>query len=298
MKIELRGITKRFPGVIANKDVDLTVNSGEVHALLGENGAGKSTLMNVLYGLYEPTEGEILVDDKPVKFKSPGDAIASAIGMVHQHFMLVPVFTVTENVMLGVEPTQPLGLLDTNQARARLVELSEKFGSERKPRCDNRGSARRGPATSRDPEGALPQGRLSDPRRADRRPHSGRDRRSHRGRRDAQGHGSVDHLHLPQAQRGHGDRRSHNGPASRRSGRLDHSCGDQRAATRRDDGRSFRPADRRQGTRTPWRPGSRGKWPRGSRRPHATRCKGCRLRSTQWRDPGDSRVFKETVRPS
>ncbi len=128
MKIELRGITKRFPGVIANKDVDLTVNSGEVHALLGENGAGKSTLMNVLYGLYEPTEGEILVDDKPVTFKSPGDAIASAIGMVHQHFMLVPVFTVTENVMLGVEPTQNLGLLDTNKARARLVELSEKFG--------------------------------------------------------------------------------------------------------------------------------------------------------------------------
>jgi general nucleoside transport system ATP-binding protein len=128
MKIELRGITKRFPGVIANKDVDLTINSGEVHALLGENGAGKSTLMNVLYGLYEPTEGEILVDDKPVTFKSPGDAIASAIGMVHQHFMLVPVFTVTENVMLGVEPTQNLGLLDTNKARAHLVELSEKFG--------------------------------------------------------------------------------------------------------------------------------------------------------------------------
>jgi len=128
MKIELRGITKRFPGVIANKDVDLTVNSGEVHALLGENGAGKSTLMNVLYGLYEPTEGEILIDDEPVTFKSPADAIASAIGMVHQHFMLVPVFTVTENVMLGVEPTQTLGLLDSNKARAHLVELSEKYG--------------------------------------------------------------------------------------------------------------------------------------------------------------------------
>ncbi|MBA3291986.1 MAG: ATP-binding cassette domain-containing protein, partial [Actinobacteria bacterium] len=110
MKIELRGITKRFPGVVANKDVDLIVNDGEVHALLGENGAGKSTLMNVLYGLYEATEGEILVDDRPVTFTSPGDAIASAIGMVHQHFMLVPVFTVTENVMLGVEPTQKLGL--------------------------------------------------------------------------------------------------------------------------------------------------------------------------------------------
>jgi general nucleoside transport system ATP-binding protein len=128
MKIELRGITKRFPGVIANKNVDLTVNGGEVHALLGENGAGKSTLMNVLYGLYEPTEGEILVDDKVVEFKSPGDAIDSAIGMVHQHFMLVPVFTVTENVMLGVEPTQNLGLLNNRSARAHLVELSEKYG--------------------------------------------------------------------------------------------------------------------------------------------------------------------------
>ena len=128
MKIELRGITKRFPGVVANKDVDLIVNDGEVHALLGENGAGKSTLMNVLYGLYEATEGEILVDNKPVTFTSPGDAIASAIGMVHQHFMLVPVFTVTENVMLGVEPTQKLGLLDQRAARSRLTELSEKFG--------------------------------------------------------------------------------------------------------------------------------------------------------------------------
>jgi general nucleoside transport system ATP-binding protein len=128
MKIELKGITKRFPGVIANKNVDLTVSGGEVHALLGDNGAGKSTLMNVLYGLYEPTEGDILIDDKTVVFKSPGDAIDSAIGMVHQHFMLVPVFTVTENVMLGVEPTQNLGLLDSRAARARLVELSEQFG--------------------------------------------------------------------------------------------------------------------------------------------------------------------------
>jgi general nucleoside transport system ATP-binding protein len=133
MKIELRGITKRFPGVIANQNVDLTVNGGEVHALLGENGAGKSTLMNVLYGLYEPTDGEILVDDKPVNFKSPGDAIDSAIGMVHQHFMLVPVFTVTENVMLGVEPTQNLGLLNNRSARAHLVELSEKFGLKVNP---------------------------------------------------------------------------------------------------------------------------------------------------------------------
>src|SRR5690606_21986237 len=104
MKVDLRGITKRFPGVVACDGVDLSVASGEVHALLGENGAGKSTLMNVLFGLYRPDEGEILLDGEPRRFRSPADAIAAGIGMVHQHFMLVPVFTVTENVMLGVEP--------------------------------------------------------------------------------------------------------------------------------------------------------------------------------------------------
>ena len=103
MKLELRGITKRFPGVVANQGIDLVVQPGEILCLLGENGAGKSTLMNVLYGLYQPDEGEILIDDKPVQFNGPGDAIAAGIGMVHQHFMLVPVFTVTENIMLGVE---------------------------------------------------------------------------------------------------------------------------------------------------------------------------------------------------
>src|ERR671919_1782161 len=101
MKVELRGITKRFPGVVANSDVNLSVAAGEVLALLGENGAGKSTLMNVLFGLYHADEGQILIDDKPVTLNSPADAIAAGIGMVHQHFMLVPVFTVTENVMLG-----------------------------------------------------------------------------------------------------------------------------------------------------------------------------------------------------
>lgn len=128
MKVELRGITKRFPGVIANKDVDLTLQGGEVHTLLGENGAGKSTLMNVLFGLYSATDGEILIDDKPVSFDGPNDAIAAGIGMVHQHFMLVPVFTVTENVMLGVEPTRQAGLLDREAARSKLLKLSEEYG--------------------------------------------------------------------------------------------------------------------------------------------------------------------------
>src|SRR5206468_10742903 len=101
VKLELRGITKRFGSLTANDHVDLVVQPGEIHALLGENGAGKSTLMNVLYGLYEPDEGEILIDDQPARFRGPGDAMAAGIGMVHQHFMLIPVFTVTENVMLG-----------------------------------------------------------------------------------------------------------------------------------------------------------------------------------------------------
>jgi general nucleoside transport system ATP-binding protein len=129
VKLELRGITKRFPGVVANQGIDLVVQPGEILGLLGENGAGKSTLMNILYGLYAPDEGEILVDDALVQFGGPGDAIAAGIGMVHQHFMLVPVFTVTENIMLGVEETQgPFGALDRNAARARIIEISERHG--------------------------------------------------------------------------------------------------------------------------------------------------------------------------
>jgi ABC-type uncharacterized transport system ATPase subunit len=106
LELQLRGITKRFPGVLANDRIDLTVRSGEILGLLGENGAGKTTLMNILYGLYSADEGEILIDGAEQHFTGPGDAIAGGIGMVHQHFMLVPVFTVAENVVLGVEPTR------------------------------------------------------------------------------------------------------------------------------------------------------------------------------------------------
>ena len=106
------------------------VNPGEIHALLGENGAGKSTLMNVLYGLYQPDGGEILVDDKPVTFKGPGDAMAAGIGMVHQHFMLIPVFTVAENVELGHEQTRGLGFLDRRKARRQVEEVSRRYGLE------------------------------------------------------------------------------------------------------------------------------------------------------------------------
>ncbi len=133
MKVELRGITKRFPGVVANEDVDLSVEGGEVLALLGENGAGKSTLMNVLFGLYKADEGEILLDGEPVSFRSPADAIKAGIGMVHQHFMLVPVFTVMENVILGVEPTGAVGNINRRAARRRVEEMSEHYGLDVDP---------------------------------------------------------------------------------------------------------------------------------------------------------------------
>lgn len=128
MKLELRGITKRFGTLVANDSIDLTVESGEIHALLGENGAGKSTLMNVLYGLYRADEGQILLDDKVQTFSGPGDAMAAGIGMVHQHFMLIPVFTVAENVALGNEPTGLAGSMDMHKARQRVIEISERFG--------------------------------------------------------------------------------------------------------------------------------------------------------------------------
>jgi general nucleoside transport system ATP-binding protein len=125
--LELRGITKQFPGVLANDHVDFELRRGEVHALLGENGAGKSTLMNILYGLYHPDEGQILVKGEPVRFHSPKDAINRGIGMVHQHFMLIPVMTVAENIVLANEPTRAGLLLDTNAADRRVRELSRSF---------------------------------------------------------------------------------------------------------------------------------------------------------------------------
>ncbi|MFQ6171521.1 ABC transporter ATP-binding protein [Oryzobacter sp. R7] len=133
MKLELRGITKRFGALVANDHIDLTVQPGEIHCLLGENGAGKSTLMNVLYGLHAADEGEVLLDDVAQHFDGPGDAMAAGIGMVHQHFMLIPVFTVAENVVLGHEVTGLGGRLDLSDARRRVRELSDRFGFDLDP---------------------------------------------------------------------------------------------------------------------------------------------------------------------
>ena len=125
--LELKGITKRFPGVLANDHIDLALEEGEIHTLLGENGAGKTTLMNILYGLYQPDEGEIFVRGQKVEVHSPNDAIDVGIGMVHQHFMLIPVFTVTENVMLGDESTRGGGILDRKAAAKQIQEISETY---------------------------------------------------------------------------------------------------------------------------------------------------------------------------
>jgi len=131
--LEMRRITKRYPGVLANDEIDLDVRPGEIHALLGENGAGKTTLVNILYGLAAPDEGEILLDGRPVRIASPSDAIAQGIGMVHQHFMLVPVLTVAENIILGDETMTGLVFVDRDEARRRIRALAQQFGFDIDP---------------------------------------------------------------------------------------------------------------------------------------------------------------------
>src|ERR1700761_6102985 len=126
MKLELRGITKTFGALVANDHINLTVEPGEIHCLLGENGAGKSTLMNVLSGLYQADSGDILLDDEVQHFSGPGDAARAGIGMVHQHFMLIPVFTVAENVMLGHEESKG-GFLDRRRARRDVEAISRRY---------------------------------------------------------------------------------------------------------------------------------------------------------------------------
>ena len=133
MSLELNAITKSFGALVANDGINLAVNDGEIHAILGENGAGKSTLMNIVYGLLQPDSGEIKVDGKVVTINEPSDALAVGIGMVHQHFMLIPVFTVLENIVLGHENTSKVGKLKLHEARERLMKIANDFGFEIDP---------------------------------------------------------------------------------------------------------------------------------------------------------------------
>ena len=167
--LELKGITKRFPGVVANDSVDFDLRRGEVHALLGENGAGKSTLMNVLYGLYQPDEGEIRSTASPSRSVRRRTRSTHGIGMVHQHFMLIPVMTVAENIVLANEPTHarrpPRLRRGGRRARARARAAASASRSTRRRAIAEH--HRRPAAARRDPEGALPEGRHPHPRRAD-----------------------------------------------------------------------------------------------------------------------------------
>ena len=244
--LELRGITKQFPGVLANDNVNFDLRHGEVHALLGENGAGKSTLMNILYGLYTPDEGEILLNGKPIDLGSTKAAIEHGIGMVHQHFMLIPVMTVAENIVLATEPRHAGVLLDYDAARKRVRELSERYGLARRPRRARRPDLGRPAAARRDPEGALPRRGDPDPRRADRRADAAGGEGAVRDPRVAQEPGQVDHLHLAQAERGARDRRPDHDAAPRQGRRHDPGGGRDRGEPRAHDGRARGAAARRE----------------------------------------------------
>ena len=166
MKLELKGITKRYGSLVANDHIDLTVEPGQIHALLGENGAGKTTLMNVLFGLTQPDEGEILIDGQPQHLGSPSHAIRAGIGMVHQHFMLVPVFTVAENVTLGMERTRrarPARPAADPPGRARTVRAVRAAGQ---PGRAGRRPAGGCPAAGGDRQGAAARGERAHPGRA------------------------------------------------------------------------------------------------------------------------------------
>ncbi len=230
--LELRGITKRFGSLTANDAIDFELRRGEIHALLGENGAGKSTLMNVLYGLLQPDEGEIRLDGEPVRIDSPRRAIGLGIGMVHQHFMLVPVMTVAENLVLGSEPRKRA------DARPRVGRGSHArdLGALRprgRPRRQGRGPRRRGAAAGRDPARAVPRREGARPRRADRRADRAGGARSCSGPARAGRRRHLDRLHLAQAQRGARRLRPRDGAAARQDDRHGRDRGRRRSARSR-----------------------------------------------------------------
>ena len=207
-----------FPGTVANNRVDFDLVPGEVHALLGENGAGKSTLMNVLFGLYSADEGEIRVHGKPAAIASPRDALEHGIGMVHQHFMLIPVMTVAENIVLAREPRRGL-VLDQAEAEARVASISQRFGLEVDPHARVSDISVSQQQRVEILKALYGDARGAHSRRADRRADPTRDGGPVRRRPGADGVRQVGGLHHPQAARGLGDRRPDHDPPPGRARR-------------------------------------------------------------------------------
>ena len=288
MALEARHITKRFPSVVANDDVSIQLRQGEILGLLGENGAGKSTLVKMLFGLYHPDEGEILIKGEPVQLRNPGDAIARGVGMVHQHFQLVPVFTVAENIMLGAE-THTGPFLDTATASQRIRELSTQYGLTVDPTALVEdlpvGTQQRVEIVKAlyrkadilildEPTAVLTPTETDELLKV---------------MRDLARQRLVDHLHHAQAARGDGGVR-HDRRAARRQGRRHHDArGHRSGRAGQHDGRPQRRAAGREGRGPPGRGGARRQRPGGQRRPWAPGRQRPRPAGAGGRDPRDRR---------
>ena len=260
--LEARGIVKAFPGVVANDHVDFDLRTGEIHALLGENGAGKSTLMNILAGLYRPDAGEILLDGRPVAFGSPRDSIAAGLGMVHQHFTLVPSQTVTENVLLGL--AEPRFWLRPKRSEAAIGELAARYGLRVRPRRQDLAAVGRRAAAGRDPQAPLPGRPDPDHGRADRGPRPAGDRRPVPDAPVDDRRWPQRRVHQPQARRGDGHRRPDHGHATGRRDRRGAGAG-----RHLDDGPG--PADGRPRRARDHRAGAAGAGRGGAGRPRRDR---------------------------
>ncbi len=286
--LEVRDITKRFPGVLANDHVSFTLEPGEIHAFLGENGAGKSTLMNILYGLYDPDEGQIFINGKQVTISGPNDAIRRGLGMVHQHFMLVPTLTVAENVMLGTEITSGF-LLDERTANARIRELSTQYGLDVPPEAlilDLPVGVQQRVEIVK----ALYRGAdilILDEPTAVLTPQEADDLFKVIRTLVAQGKSIIFISHkLKEVLR---DRRSNHRPSARPRGRQRRPGHRNRGATGGDDGRARGRVDRRQGRRRARRDRARRARPGGARRPPLGRRRSPFAPGVRRRGAGDRR---------